>query len=180
MRTIRRLAARLVALWRAADRATRTAGAGWYRNARRIAREMARRHGVSLATAAGVIAALSPRLMWVRNVLVADMVCAQELRVPGVFAASLAKARAIRAGAKPTLVLRGPKVRAFYRALMGDEQATVVDVWTARAAGLRGDALTDKQYADVSAALHLGAKEVRTTASRLQAVAWVAIRGRAD
>jgi hypothetical protein len=136
MRTVRRLAARFVALWRAADRAVRTAGVQWYRNARRICRDLARRHGVSESCAAGVVAALSPRLGWTYNVLAADLVLARAERVPGVFKASLVKARRILAGGRPLQVLSGPKVRAFYRALKGDESAAVVDVWTARAAGL--------------------------------------------
>ena len=140
---------------------------------------MARIHGCTLATSAGVIAALSPRLGWTYNVLAADLVLGQAEHVPGVFRASLAKARRIAEGARPTAVLSGPKVRAFYRALMGDESAAVVDVWTARAAGLDGSQLTPKQYDAVARALRMGADEVGTTTSRLQAVAWVAVRGRA-
>lgn len=178
MRLVRRFARRLVALWRAADRAVRTAGVQWYRRARATARRLARQHGCTLATASGVIAALSPRLGWTYNVLAADLVLGAAERVPGVFQASLAKARAIADGARPLLVLRGPKVRAFYRALMGDESAAVVDVWTARAAGVDGD-VSPKTYAAIANALRMGANEVGTTTARLQAVAWVAVRGRA-
>jgi hypothetical protein len=179
MRTVRRLAARFVALWRAADRAVRTAGVQWYRNARRICRDLARRHGVSESCAAGVVAALSPRLGWTYNVLAADLVLARAERVPGVFKASLVKARRILAGGRPLQVLSGPKVRAFYRALKGDESAAVVDVWTARAAGLSPEHLTAKLYAAVAHALKMGADEVGTTTARMQATAWVAVRGRA-
>lgn len=179
MRTVRRLARRLVALWHAADKAVRTAGVQWYRDARATARRLARAHGCSLATAAGVIAALSPRLTWAYNVVAADLVLGAAERVPGVFRANLAKSRAIAEGARPLTVLSGPKVRAFYRALMGDTSAAVVDVWTARAAGVDPEGLSPQLYAQVARALRMGADEVGTTTTSLQAVAWVAVRGRA-
>lgn len=136
-------------------------------------------HGCSAATAAGVIAALSPRLTWSYNVIAAEAVLAKAERVPGVFRANLVKARAIAEGARPLTVLSGPKVRAFYRALCGDSSAAVVDVWTARAAGLDQTALTPTMYDQVARALRMGADEVGTTTSSMQAVAWVAVRGRA-
>lgn len=179
MRRIRRFAARLLAVFLSASPEARTAGDEWYSKARRIARRMARNHCTTMATAAGVIAALSPRLGWTYNVLAADLVLSGASKVPGVFKASLAKARAIAAGARPLLVLKGPKVRAFYRALCGDEDATVVDVWTARAAGLSGDALSAREYHEVSRALTMAAVEAGVPAARLQAVAWVQVRGRA-
>ena len=179
MRTVRRLARKLVALWHAADRAVRTAGVEWYRTARVTARRLARVHGCTQATAAGVIAALSPRLTWSYNVIAADAVLGMAERVPGVFRANLAKARAIANGARPLVVLSGPKVRAFYRALMGDSSAAVVDVWTARAAGVDPEGLSPKLYEQVARALRMGADEVGTTTSAFQAVAWVAVRGRA-
>lgn len=178
MRLIRTLARRLVAWWRAADKAARTAGVQWYREARRIARRLARTHGTTVATAAGVIAALSPRLTWSYNVIAADAMLAKVPKVPGVFEASKAKAHRIIAGERPLDVLRGPKVRAFYRALMGDRDAAVVDVWTARAAGVQ-DAPNEREYAQVAQALRMGADEVGVSTSELQAAVWVAIRGRA-
>lgn len=179
MRVIRRLARKLVALWHAADAAARTAGVQWYRAARAMARKLGRQHNVTTATAAGVIAALSPRLTWSYNVVAANLVLGQAERVPGVFRANLAKARAIANGARPLSVLSGPKVRAFYRALCGDESAAVVDVWTARAAGVNPEGLSPQLYDQVARALKMGADEVGTTTSAFQAVAWVAVRGRA-
>jgi hypothetical protein len=178
VRAVRTFARRLVALWRAADRSVRRAGSGWYAEAHRTARRMARECGVSLATAAGVMAAISPRLTWKHNVNAARTLLSGGMPT-GVFRASVAKARRILLGERPLKVLSGPKVRAFYRALMGDESAAVVDVWTARAAGLDPEALTPARYEQVAQALRLGAAEVGTTTARLQAVAWVAVRGRA-
>lgn len=103
---------------------------------------------------------------------------ARAIEVPGCFRANLAKARAIAAGGKPLTVLSGPKVRAFYRALVGDDSAAVIDVWTVRAAGWL-TSLTERAYALVSRALEIAARKLNTSVTRLQAVAWVAVRGRA-
>ena len=51
-------------------------GISWYPNARQIARDLADRHGIHPAEAAGVIAALSPRNRWERNVEDADRLIA--------------------------------------------------------------------------------------------------------
>lgn len=168
---------RLLEHWSQADRNARTQGRQWYALARRTCAGMAREHGVSLATACGVVAALSPRLQWGPNVRAARAVCAGV--VPsGVFRTSLAKAQRIRNGERPLSVLSGPKVRAFYRALMGDASAAVVDVWVARAAGWARE-LKDRAYAIVAGALAAAARVARVPVAAFQAVVWVAVRGRA-
>lgn len=75
-------------------------------------------------------------------------------------------------------VLSGPKVRAFYRALMGDRDAAVVDVWVARAAGWTRE-LKQRGYDVVARALVAAARLARVSVARFQAVVWVAVRGRA-
>lgn len=178
MRRVRLLASRLLSVFRSASKRTKREGAAWYADASRVARKLARLYGVSHATAAGVIAAISPRLTWKYNVRAAEMVLAWADKVPGVFKASLAKAWRIRRGERPLKVLSGPKVRAFYRALMGDESAAVVDVWTARAAGVSPEHAS-RHYDTVAQALTLAANQARTSVARLQATAWVQVRGRA-
>ncbi len=178
MRRVRQLAARLLRVFRAASLADTAAGLLWYARQRKVARRLARVYRTTIARACGVIAALSPRLGWTYNVRAAELVLAGAAKVPGVFKASLAKARAIASGARPLQTLGGPKVRAFYRALMGNESSPVVDVWVARAVGVQ-DAPTAKQYEQVSQALALAARAAGTTVAGLQAVAWVHVRGRA-
>lgn len=174
---MRKYISRLLSHWEAATAEVRAAGASWYREARRTARRVARQTGTTLARACGVLAAISPRLQWKHNVN-AGVALLRGEPVSGVFRASLAKARRILAGEPPLGVLAGQKVRAFYRALMGDERAAVVDVWIARAVGIQ-DSPTARQYADVAAALLTAAERVGTTPARLQAAVWVQVRGRA-
>lgn len=168
---------RLVALVARAPASAHELGGSWYSEAGRACARMARAYGCSKATACGVVAALSPRLQWAPNVRAADAVLAGATPT-GVFRASLAKAKRIAAGEAPLRVLSGPKVRAFYRALMGDESAAVVDVWVLRAVGW-ARTVTAKAYARIARALTLAAARVGMTVARLQAVAWVAVRGRA-
>jgi hypothetical protein len=152
-------------------------GARWYVGARWTVRRMARTAGVTVATAAGVVAALSPRLHWSRNITAARVVLAGE-RPSGVFSASLRKAERIYKGARPLSVLSGLKVRAFYRALMGDDRAAVIDTWVLHAVGW-AHKVTDRVYAAIARALMLAAKRVHRSVVELQAAVWVAVRGRA-
>lgn len=102
------MTARLVRLYESAPQETLDAGDIWYASARNEARSMARDNGVTEAVAAGVIAALSPRIHWVRNLTVARLLLARK-KVTGVFKTNLAKARRILQGEKPLGVLSGPK-----------------------------------------------------------------------
>jgi hypothetical protein len=73
------------------------AGATWYGEAQCLCRELAIENGVTLDIAAGVVAALSPRQFWARNVLVAG----EFLRTGtagGTLKRSLATAERVRAG----------------------------------------------------------------------------------
>lgn len=169
---------RLVALVSKAPTETHTQGGSWYAEAGRVCARMARAYGCSKATACGVMAALSPRLQWGPNQRAADAVLAGVVPT-GVFRSSLRKAQRIAAGERPLDVLSGPKVRAFYRALMGDENAAVVDVWVLRAVGWTRT-VKERAYRMIARALQLAAARLGMSVARLQAVAWVAVRGRAQ
>lgn len=167
----------LVKTWRSIpkDQRTEALNGRWYRESRRVARALARKHGVSLATAAGVIAALSPRQQWSANVAGAD-----DLLGGGTgcgFAKNRDKAERIANGERPLDVLSGPKVRAFYRAIMGDQDAAVVDVWMWRAMGQNPLAPTVK-YDDAAASLVEAARKVEVAVTAFQAAVWTYVRGR--
>lgn len=166
----------LVKTWRSIPKDARTEALNgqWYRESRRVARALARKHGVTLSVAAGVIAALSPRQQWVSNVAGAD-----DLLGGGEgcgFGANRRKAEAIRNGERPLDVLSGPKVRAFYRAIMGDRDSAVVDVWMYRAMGHEAGGLP---YPEAAAALEEAARKVRVAVADFQAIVWTYTRGRA-
>jgi len=160
-------------------------GAEWYRDARSSCRRLARDYGVSERTAAGIVAALSPRLRWNENLTYAESVLehlASGIRIapPVVPVFSLSRDRAwrIALGERPLDILSGDKTRAFYRCLTGDLDAVAVDIWAARAAG-ETRTLTPRRYARVAAAYRAAARSVGLAPSVLQAIVWCAIRGSA-
>jgi len=158
----------------APDAVTEALNGGWYRESRRTARALARKHETTLATAAGVIAALSPRIQWAANVNGADHVLGGGNTGPG-FNRNVEKACRIRDGENPLAVLRGPKVTAFYRAIMGNKDATVVDVWMWRAMGLEPGELPYETAAEV---LRKCAEQVGLDVATFQALVWTQVRGR--
>lgn len=169
----------LVAHYRDADEETEQLGAGWYRRSRIEARRIARETGVTLSTAAGVLAAVSPRMRWSSNVAIAEALCHGE-PVTGVFGQNLAKAERILKGEKPLSVLGGDKVRAFYRAIMGDGEAVVLDVWMMRAAGWTKASLTHAEYEALATSLTAAARRVGVDPADFQAVVWTQVRGGAE
>ena len=84
------------------------------------------------------------------------------------------------AQASPTLgyeALRGPKTNAFARAIAGDENAVVVDVWMMRAGGFGIDSPNKTQYTDVTNAIKTVANKFSLTPRTTQALIWIMVRG---
>lgn len=81
----------------------------WYAEAHELAASLSS----NTATAAGVIAALSPMMSWTRNVALAKKAFA-DLRASGALGLSVKRANQILDGADPLDVLGGDKVRSFY------------------------------------------------------------------
>lgn len=151
----------ITATFRAATDGDRAIGHGWYTRARDLAEGLVKTHGWDMsiagdyerevAKAAGVIAALSPRLAWRKNVEYAELAYmtyagiaeqgVMSMRTDGdiseaYFAgmiptlnANARKAFRILNGEDPEDVLGGPKVRAFYFTIVNpsDPRAVVVD-----------------------------------------------------
>lgn len=114
----------VTAAYRAASADDRVAGRGWYATARQVAESL---DPADPSRAAAVIAVLSPRLSWRKNVeAAADAYAGRPLRV---LSANADKARRIIAGEDPEDVVSGPKTRAFWRTIADptDPRAVVVD-----------------------------------------------------
>lgn len=164
------------------------AGMAWYDRAERTMAAMARYYGVSRETAAGVVAALSPRIQWAPNLTAAERMLdaagrgAREPLVNG-YTANRTKAWKIANGADPDAVLGGPKVRAFFANLTGDPHRVTVDVWAARGAGLAmpdGRTLSSRDMRELHTAYETAAQRRGVNARQLQAAVWVSTRGRAN
>ena len=85
-------------------------GTAWYPNAHALALEIS---GGNLDAGAGVIAALSPRMTWIRNVMLARLAFETGL-TGGALGANITKANRILDGEPSDIVLGGDKVRSFF------------------------------------------------------------------
>jgi hypothetical protein len=183
-RTVEQMSASIVRAVRSADPSVLRAGRAWYGTARAEARAIADETGLTVSAAAGIIAALSPRMTWSLNVRGAWAIA--RAAVGGAASAPAVNTRtnrrlawAIAHGARPLGTLGGRKVRSFYRNIMGDHEAVTVDVWAARAAGLERVSFTARQYATITDAYRSAARDLGLRPSHAQAAAWVAVRGSA-
>jgi hypothetical protein len=124
----------------------RIAGRQWYSQARTAALYLSGTYPVSVVTAAGVIAALSPNNRWHRNLLDADSlidcyyhkgghagdaIVASQIKVC-TYSSNLQKALTILKIQHPTIedvtaVLNGLKITAFYHCILGSQTAVCVD-----------------------------------------------------
>jgi len=200
MRTEREMRDALLRTWEAIPDGERTsqlsAGAGWYDEARRVVDALAGDYGVPPERVAGIIAALSPRTRWADNVRGAEQVLHRAAYpelfgsggyldglgrpIPG-YGANVRKAERIAAGERPELVLGGDKVRAFYRAILGDRGAAVIDVWMIRAVGEdTHKRVAGAAYNRVADALRAAATAAGVDTADFQAIVWTYVRGGAE
>ena len=145
----------------------------WYLDAETVAREVAKNLGVTLEIGATVVSAFSPRERWTRNVTNAITFSLGEPVV--------ALGNNIRmANAGLTLgydALKGQKTNAFARAIAGDENAVVIDVWMLRALGIEKKTPTQSQYKEMATAVTLVAGIFGMTPRAMQALIWILVRG---
>ena len=173
---------RILSAFNAATAADLAAGLEWYGRAERAAADVAPHDPT---TGAAIIAALSPRNRWNVNVAQAARVAlaaACGFDCPAVSTGgNREKAWRIALGESAADVLRGPKVRAFFANITGDDSAVTVDVWAARAAeGLsRTDAPSGRRYALIARAYRDVAESLGVPPRHVQAAVWVHVRGSA-
>lgn len=169
----------LIVLYGEAALDSRIAGSRWYRESRREARRLSRDYAVTLSQGAGIIAALSPQVQWDVNLRLARQVAEHGEVNEGCLRQSADKAWRIWHGERPLRVLGGMKTRAFYRAIMGDDDSVVIDTWMLYAVGWPNRSVTAKQYLRVAAALAEAAEFVGEANATFQAIVWTHVRGRA-
>ena len=148
----------------------------WYREAEEVAEDIAEAMNTSLEVGACIIAAFSPRERWSANVRKALQYSA------GITPAGLSNNVAM---ADASLVhgfdaLKGLKTNAFARAIAGDTDAVVIDIWMCRAANLDTDSPNIGQYRALSEACKIVAAEFGITPRTAQALIWIIVRGSAQ
>ena len=170
-------------------------GINWYPAAKAIAVSLAARHGVTAAQAIGVIAALSPRNRWERNVQDADALItaykaggAEQAQLTKVCTFSSNKAKAIKileSGLEvlPTAleILSGPKLREFASCIAGLDDVCIDGhaycIWAANRTVLADvPAIGVKLRREIKADYQAAADELGITPSACQAITWCAWR----
>lgn len=180
-----------------ANETDKTDGAAWYRNARQAAENIAYRHGVSVIATVGVIAALSPRNKWNRNLQDAANIIkawqenphtADRIKVC-TFKSGKNKALDILKADKDTLsqtvmaeILKGPKLREFANCILGNSEDVCIDghaysVWFGDRVTLANvPAIGVKLRAKIKADYIKAAKLLNITPAECQAITWCAWR----
>lgn len=188
------MAQMIVGHYDAASDECKTQGREWYPEAQLWCERVARKAppGIGAARVAGVVAALSPRTRWAANLRVAkaavEASCHQDdrrerIRMACRTAFPLNREKAVKIlvdGKNPFDMQLGTKSDAFLRAIMGDGDSVVVDVWAARSVGLDPNRLTPARIHDCVAAYREAAPLVGVCARDLQAIVWCHVRGKHD
>jgi len=147
----------------------------WYFEAQEVAEDVAENLGASLEIGASVVSAFSPRERWSSNVAKA-LAFSQGKPVAGL-SNNIRMAEAAKVAGFDAL--KGLKTNAFARAIAGDTDAVVIDVWMMRAAGMPTDSPNKTQYREVSEAVRNVAAEFGITPRTAQALIWIIVRGSA-
>jgi hypothetical protein len=166
------------------------AGLTWYRDAIDHAQRLVRRGRrageipgkppISRRTLAGIIAALSPQKSWAQNLrLMLRVVRGQP---GGQYRHQVAKALAIRDGARPLEVLKGQKERAFFECLAEDgTDAVTVDghaysVWAGQRVFTTRLRIGIRAYRLVAADYRRAGLLCGLRPHQIQAITWLAHR----
>jgi hypothetical protein len=76
--------------------------------------------------------------------------------------------------------LNGQKTNAFAKAIAGDENAVVIDVWMLRAVGIEKKSPSQSLYNELAKAVTATATMYGMTPRSMQALIWIIVRGNAS
>lgn len=178
--TLETVTRRILATFDRATPADIERGARWYDVAGQLAAELAG-PDLTLEQSASVIAALSPRTPWARNVAGAVSLI-RTGDAPGCLRRNVDTARRAMTAGFDTFGARAPKTAAFARNITGDRESVTVDVWACRAASLDDELITRAgAYVAVAHAYRLAARRRGVDPATMQATTWIVARnGRAS
>lgn len=181
----------VLSVYRAADADSLREGLSWYQDAHNFCVRQARGNERLVKRNAGIVAALSPMNEWENNKRKAMEVISRRARI--VFSEdgsngiglgnNVRKAMDIYRGADPLDVLKGDKVRAFYRTFLdpnGDVEPVVdrhaFDIAVGRRTDDRTRSMLQRKgvYEEFASIYREAARQVGIGAPQMQAVTWVA------
>ena len=183
------------AIFELAGAAENADGKAWYGVAKSIAIVLADQYGVTTAQAVGVLAALSPRNKWSRNVVDAEALISayvaagsEQARLTKCCTFSANKEKAIKvleSGAEtiPTIleILSGPKLREFASCIAGLPDCCIDGhawcIWQGSRVTLADvPSIGVKLRREIKADYAQAAADLGLSASELQAITWVTWR----
>jgi len=162
-------------------------GRSWYPKVWAWCKERGAQYGINPFVVAGVVAIVSPRLTWKRNLKQADVILGafrgqNELRSHGAFWNAIHKADELLYTEDFSLI-SGNKVRAFYASIIGSsDSVAAIDAWMVKIhyGDLDGTFNTpsDNQYYQIEQALFDAMIEVGFvgTLPEFQAIVWTTSR----
>ena len=162
----------------------------WYDDAHAYALELSERYGLPLIVASGIVAAMSIRTRWNKNLADAELflrggkVKGLKIRVNKASALLDAEEHWNDDDVSWALkILGGRKIQSFAHNIMyhnASDKATI-DVWMCRAFGVEQNALkSGGLYDDCEQAVQRVAKELEMPVPAVQALVWILIRGKAE
>ena len=163
-------------------------GRAWYPRAWQTCKTISRETGVAAQRVAAVMAVTSPRARWATNVEATAKLC-DEYRSGyilgesnpysysyNILGANAKKAVRVLESRYYSGILSGPKVTAFYAAILGDEDSVTVDSLMSKAAGFGSDVSDAIREEVVTSVWQIG--DVFGLSPRdAQAAVWCAYRG---
>jgi hypothetical protein len=171
-------------------------GANWYESAHKIALNLADNYGLTLQTAAGVIAALSPRNKWTRNVIDAENLIETFVRDPEsavkikvcTFNKNKEKALKILRNNQDFFtdntreILSGPKLNEFFNCILGVEDDVCIDghaycIFNGSRTSLKDvPSIGVKLRKEIKSDFRKAAAKFNISAAQMQAITWVTWR----
>ena len=157
-------------------------GMSWYWNAHHICKRIAKYTRTPLYKVVGVMAALSPRNKWGRNITDTVSVVRKgyKARVCTFNNNKLKAVKILKANNSDEVytLLNGRKVQSFYNNILKPykDSTVTVDVWAMRSVGI-DRAPTKKLYNQVEEAYQSVASSKGIKAHELQAIIWSVVRG---
>lgn len=166
-------------------------GAGWYANGNAIVTDIADQGAITVERAAIIVAHLSPRTTWKRNVAGARQLVTERI-ADHCMSANVKRALAALDADDPwsTFSATSHKIRRFAHNLMGHTDVVTVDVWAMRIATGRGwgkdwrtgdnvETLLGRAgvYEAIERAYLNAGKRLGYNAVTVQATSWIIARG---
>jgi hypothetical protein len=174
---------RIVATFNKATASDIERGAAWYADGETFIRSLAAETSIPVDNVAAVVAHLSPRTTWQRNLYGATMLLTTGT-APTCIAANVDRARRALDSDTPrdTFGKGAPKTRRFMANLLGERDVVTVDVWAARVAlGPRDDAEQVLGrvgvYDAIERAYQIAAQRLAVDPVTVQATTWIVARG---